>query len=122
MRWTYLFLGSRNVVIQSHAVRPGQSFTYAAGAHIGRPGRTTVTVTDVTRSAGAVALVARLDWASPSTGYLGSGTYLLVLERLSRSRIRYEAVKVVVKQPSGAASAANPVVRRNELCIGQLAR
>jgi hypothetical protein len=67
-------------------------------------------------------VISLVDWASPSTGYLGSGTYALTLQRVSRSRVRYEAVKVVVKQPNGAPSAANPVVRRNELCVGQLAR
>jgi hypothetical protein len=121
-RWTYLFLGRKNLVIHTRAVRVGESFTYAAGAHIGRPGRTRVTVTDVERSPGGVLLVARLDWASPSTGYIGSGTYVLVLELTGPARVNYEAVKVVVKQPRGPASAANPVVRRNELCIGELTR
>lgn len=121
-RWTYLFLGRRNLRIQSHAVLAGQNFSYAAGSHIGRPGRTVVTVTDLTRSRGAVLLLAQLDWSSPATGYIGAGTYTLMLERLSDSRIRYEAVKVVVKQPVGAPSAANPIVRRHEVCVGQLVR
>lgn len=120
-RWTYLFLGRRNLAIQSHAVRAGQSFSYAAGTHIGRPGRTRVTVDEASSFPGNVTLIAHLDWASPSTGYAGSGTYALLLERLGARTIRYEAVKVVVKQPTASApTAANPVVRRNEQCVGRL--
>jgi hypothetical protein len=50
-RWTYFFLGHQNTVIQSRAVRRGASFTYAAGAHIERPGETRVTVLGVVRAA-----------------------------------------------------------------------
>lgn len=118
--WTYFFLLRHDLVKQVHAVRPGASFTYDAGKHIGRPGRTQVTITDVTPTRGRVLIVARLDWASPATHYIGSGTYALLLERISGTVIRYEAIKVVVKHPLTAPSKANPVVRRNELCVGQL--
>jgi hypothetical protein len=118
--WTYFFLSRHDLVKQVRAVRPGDSFTYAAGSHIGRPGRTGVTITDVTRTRGRVSINARLDWASPAARYIGSGTYALLLERVSGTEVRYEAVKVVVKQPLAGPSKANPVVRRNELCVGQL--
>jgi len=118
--WTYFFLLQHDLVKQARAVRPGASFTYAAGAHVGRPGRTRVTITGVTRTRGQVLIIARLDWASPATHYIGSGTYALLLWRVSGTMIRYEAVKVVVKQPLAAPSKMNPVVRRNELCVGQL--
>jgi hypothetical protein len=121
-RWTYLFLGTANVAVQSRAVHAGQSFTYSAGKHIGKPGRTRVTVAALTSSAGAVQLSARLDWTSPSTGYFGAGTYALLLQRVGSSKLRYEALKVVLKQPHGAPSHANPIVRRDELCVGQLSR
>jgi hypothetical protein len=121
-QWTYVFLGRRDLLVQSHAVRRGQSFSYAAGTHIGKPGRTRVTVDDVASAPGAVNLLARLDWASPATHYVGAGTYALTLTRVSGSTIRYEAVKVVVKQPLGATSKANPVVRRHEHCVGLLSR
>lgn len=120
MSWTYFFLLRHDLVKQVRAVRPGASFTYAAGAHIGRPGRTRVTVTGLTRGRGQVSIIARLDWASPATHYIGSGTYALLLNRVSRTMVRYEAVKVVVKQPLAAPSKVDPVVRRNELCVGQL--
>ena len=121
-RWTYLFLGRKNLSIQARAVRPGQSFTYAAGKHIGRPGRTRVTIAQVITAPGSVQLVARMDWSSPPTHYIGAGTYALRLERINSSTIRYEAIKVVIKHPLGAPSRANPVVRRNECCTGQLTR
>jgi len=72
----------------------------------------------VTRTRGQVLINARLDWASPATRYMG--TYALLLERVSGTELRYQAVKVVVKQPLAGPSKANPVVRRNELCVGQL--
>lgn len=120
--WTYFFLLRHDLVKQVRTVRPGESFTYAAGKHIDRPGRTRVIISDVARAPGQVTMTARLDWASPSTHYFGSGTYALTLERISRAAIRYEAIKVVVKQPVTAPSQANPVVRRSELCVGQLTR
>ena len=120
--WTYVFLLRRDLVKKVRAVRPGESFTYAAGKHIDRPGRTRVTITAVTRTPGRVMIIARLDWASPSTHYIGSGTYALLLERLSRAVIRYEAIKVVVKHPVTRPSRTHPVIRRNELCVGQLMR
>jgi hypothetical protein len=119
--WTYLFLLRHDLIKQVRAVHRGQSFTYAAGKHIGRPGRTRVTIIEVARTRGQVLIVARLDWASPATHYVGSGTYVLLLTRVSATDIRYEALKVVVKHPLGARSRGNPVVRRNELCIGDLA-
>ena len=118
--WTYFFLLRHDLVKQVRTVRPGESFTYAAGSHIGRPGLTRVTITDVTRTRGQVLINARLDWASPATRYIGSGTYAHLLERVSGTELRYQAVKVVVKQPLAGPSKANPVVRRNELCVGQL--
>jgi len=118
--WTYFFLLRHDLVKQVRAVRPGQSFTYAAGKHISRPGQTRVTIADVTRTRGQVLIIAYLDWASPTTHYIGSGTYALSLERLSGTAIRYEALKVVVKHPVAAPSTANPVIRRNESCRGQL--
>jgi hypothetical protein len=120
--WTYFFLLRHDLVKKVRTVRPGESFTYAAGKHIDRPGRTRVTITAVTRTPGRVMMTARLDWASPSTHYIGSGTYALLLERLSRAAIRYEAIKVVVKHPVTAPTRTHPVVRRNELCVGQLMR
>ena len=120
--WTYFLLLRHDLVKQVRTVQPGESFTYAAGKHIDRPGRTRVTVTHVARVPGQVMMIARLDWASPLTHYIGSGTYALMLERISRLAIRYEAIKVVVKQPFTARSQVNPVVRRNELCVGQLTR
>jgi hypothetical protein len=120
--WTYFFLLRHDLVKQIRAVRPGESFTYAAGKHIETPGRTRVTITAVTRTRGQVMIIARLDWASPSTHYIGSGTYALLLERTRSKAIRYEAIKVVVKHPLTARSQTNPVVRRNELCVGQLMR
>jgi hypothetical protein len=121
-RWTYLFLGRHDLVIQSHAVKRGQSFTYAAGAHIGRPGRTRVTIDEVRGVAGGVDLLAHLDWSSPRTRYIGSGTYALALERVSATVLRYDAVKVVVKQPQSTPSKSRPIVRRNEHCTGILRR
>ena len=120
--WTYFFLLRHDVVEQVRAVRSGESFTYAAGKHIGRPGRTKVTIVEATRTHDRVLILARLDWASPATHYIGSGTYALLLERRSGTQIRYEALKVVVKHPRAAPSKANPLVRRNELCLGQLTR
>ena len=119
-QWTYLFLGLPNTVIQSSAVRPGQSFTYAAGNHIGRPGRTQVTVEETPHSTGVSIVNAVLDWSSPATGYIGSGTYTLTIERRATTTIRYEAEKVVVKLPRTTPSHGNPVVRRNEDCRGDL--
>jgi hypothetical protein len=121
-RWTYLFLGRQNLFIQSRAVRVGQSFTYAAGMHIGRPGRTRVTVVGVIRASGRVEILARLDWSSPATGYIGSGTYDVMFERDGASKIRYDAVKVVVKLPLAGPTASAPVVRRNEHCAGSISR
>jgi hypothetical protein len=118
-RWTYLFLGRHNLAVQSRAVRRGQGFSYAAGAHIGRPGRTRVTIDQLVRTAGSVEVLARLDWSSPTFDYVGAGTYDLTLERVGRS-IRYEAVKVVVKLPQAGVSAANPIIRRHERCVGLL--
>jgi hypothetical protein len=120
--WTYFFLLRHDLVKQVRAVRPGESFTYAAGKHIGRPGRTRVTIVDVTRRHEQALIIARLDWASPARHYIGSGTYALLLERISGTQIRYEALKVVVKHPLAGPSKAKPVVRRNELCVGQLTR
>jgi hypothetical protein len=120
-RWTYLFLGRRNLAIQARAVRRGQSFSYAAGAHIGRPGRTQITIDQVTRAGNGVEVMARLDWSSPSFAYVGAGTYDLKLERVGQA-IRYDAVKVVVKLPQTGVTAANPIVRRHERCEGSLAR
>jgi hypothetical protein len=119
-RWTYLFLGRPNTVIQSSAVRPGQSFTYGAGKHIGKPGTTQVTVEEAPRSTGVSIVNAVLDWSSPATGYIGSGTYKLIVERRATTTIRYEAEKVVVKLPRTGPSRANPVVRRTEDCRGDL--
>lgn len=122
-RWSYFFLGRRNTVIQSRAVRSGQSFTYAAGVHIDRPGRTRVTILGAVRTARRVELLARLDWSSPSTHYIGSGVYDLTFESAGPSTISYDAVKVVIKLPeAGSPTAANPVVRRNEHCAGLLTR
>lgn len=122
-RWTYLFLGHRNTVIQSRAVRAGQAFTYAAGAHIDRPGRTRVTILGVVRTARGVEVLARLDWSSPSTHYIGSGVFDLTFESTGPSTITYDAVKVVIKLPEvGSPTVANPVVRRNEHCAGTLTR
>ena len=118
--WTYLFLGRPNTVIQSNAVRPGQFFTYAAGKHIGRPGVTRVTVAETPHSSGVSIVNAILDWSSPATGYIGSGTYTLILERRATTTIRYEAEKVVVKLRRTGPSRANPVVRRTEDCRGDL--
>jgi ribosomal protein L35AE/L33A len=118
--WTYLFLGRPDTVIQSSAVRPGQFFTYAAGKHISRPGRTLVTVEETPHSTGVSIVNAILDWSSPSTGYIGSGTYTLIVERRGTTTIRYQAEKVVVKLPRAGPSRANPVVRRSEDCRGDL--
>jgi hypothetical protein len=120
-RWTYLFLGRRNLAIRARAVRPGQSFDYGAGAHIGRPGRTRVTVDQVSRTRSRVEIMARLDWSSTGFAYVGSGTYDLMLERVGRA-IRYDALKVVVKLPLTGVTAANPIVRRHEHCEGSLTR
>lgn len=122
MRWTYFFLGRHNTVIQSHAIRAGQSFTYAAGAHIDRPGRTRITIQGVVRTARRVEVLARLDWSSPSTSYIGSGAYDLSFESTGPSRIRYDAVKVVIKLPEAGPTAIDPVIRRNEHCAGILTR
>lgn len=119
-RWTYLFLGRPNIVIQSSATRPGQFFTYAAGKHIDKPGRTRVTVEETPHSNGVSIVNAILDWSSPATGYIGSGTYALLLERRATTTIRYQAAKVVVKLPRSGPSRANPVVRRSEYCRGDL--
>lgn len=101
----------------------GQSFTYAAGVHIDRPGRTRVTILGAVRTARRVELLARLDWSSPSTHYIGSGVYDLTFESAGPSTISYDAVKVVIKLPeAGSPTAANPVVRRNEHCAGLLTR
>ena len=121
-RWTYLFLGRHNLMIQSRAVRVGQSFTYAAGRHIGRPGRTRVTIDSLIRAPVRREILARLDWSSPSTHYIGSGTYDLTFERVSAAKVRYDAVKVVVKLPLAGPSASEPVVRRNEHCAGSISR
>jgi hypothetical protein len=118
--WTYLFLGRTNTVIQSTAVKPAQSFTYAAGKHIGRPGITRVTVQETPHSNGVSIVNAILDWSSPASGYIGSGTYALIVERRATTTIRYEAEKVVVKLPRTRPSRANPVVRRTEDCRGDL--
>lgn len=118
--WTYLFLGRPNTVIQTSAVKPGQSFTYAAGKHIGRPGVTRVTVEETPHSNGISIVNAVLDWSSPATGYIGSGTYTMVLDRVATTTIRYEAEKVVVKLPRTGPSRASPVVRRTENCRGDL--
>lgn len=120
-RWTYLFLGRRNLAIQARAVRRGQSFSYAAGAHLGRPGRTRVTIDRVTRSGSAVEIMARLDWSSPGFAYVGAGTYDLTLDRVGQA-IRFDAVKVVVKVPLTEVTAVNPIVRRHERCEGLLTR
>jgi hypothetical protein len=121
-RWTYFFLGRHNTVIQSRAIRARQSFTYVAGAHIDRPGRTRVTILAVVRTARRVEVLARLDWSSPSTHYVGSGVYDLSFESAGPSTIRYDAIKVVIKLPEAGATAANPVIRRNEHCAGTLTR
>ena len=121
-RWTYFFLGRHNTVIQSHASRAGQAFTYRAGAHIERPGRTRVTILGVARTERRVEMLARLDWSSPSSGYIGSGVYDLSFESTGPSTIRYDAVKVVIKLPQGGPTAGNPVIRRNEHCAGTLTR
>ena len=121
-RWTYVFLGRRDLIIQSRAVRRGQLFSYSAGTHIGRPGRTRVTVDSVAASRGNVELLARLDWSSPASHYIGAGTYALTLARESATVIRYEVVKVVVKQPLARPSRPNPVIRRHEHCVGLLRR
>jgi hypothetical protein len=118
--WTYLFLGRRNTVIQSHAVKPGQAFTYTAGKHIGRAGLTRVTIADTPRSSGVAIVDAILDWSSHFGGYIGSGTLPLVLERRGVKTIRYAAEKVVIKLPRAAPSYANPVVRRSKYCRGDL--
>jgi hypothetical protein len=120
--WTYVFLGKHNLVIQTSAVHPGDSFTYSAGAHIHRPGRTKVTVTDVLDAPGAAQLIEGIDWASPSTHYIGSGTYSLLIEQVNSSTVRYDAIKVVVKHPLTAPSKTKPIVRRNEFCTGRLVR
>jgi hypothetical protein len=121
-RWTYVFLGRRDLIIQSRAVRRGQSLSYSAGTHIGRPGRTRVTVDRVAASRGNVELLARLDWSSPAGHYIGAGTYALTLARETANVIRYEVVKVVLKQPLARPSRANPVIRRHEHCVGLLTR
>jgi hypothetical protein len=121
-RWTYLFLGRPDTVIQASAARPGDSFTYSAGKHIGRAGSTRVTVAEAPVAGGTSRLTATMDWSSPATRYSGAGTYTLLVERLSATRIRYHAEKVVLKAPSGSPSAANPLVHRNETCLGELSR
>lgn len=121
-QWTYVFLGRRDLIIQSRAVRRGQSFSYSAGTHIGRPGRTRVTIDSVAAFRGDVELLARLDWSSLASHYIGAGTYALTLARASATAIRYEVVKVVVKQPLARPSRANPVIRRREHCVGLLTR
>jgi hypothetical protein len=120
-RWTYLFLGRRDLAIQSRAVRRGQSFSYAAGEHIGRAGRTRVTIDQITRTRSRVEMMAHLDWSSPAFSYVGAGTYDLTLERVGPT-IRYGAIKVVVKLPLTGVTAANPIVRRQERCEGSLTR
>ena len=121
-RWTYFFLGRPNTVIQTHTIRAAQAFTYRAGAHIKRPGRTRVTILGVARTERRVEMLARLDWSSPSSGYIGSGVYDLSFESTGPSTIRYDAVKVVIKLPQGGPTAGNPVIRRNEHCAGTLTR
>jgi hypothetical protein len=121
-RWTYLFIGRHNKVIQSRATRAGQSFTYAAGAHVTRPGRTRITILRVVSTARRVEVLARLDWSSPSTSYIGSGVYDLSLKSTGPRTISYDAVKVVIKLPEARPSAANPVIRRTEHCAGTLTR
>jgi hypothetical protein len=69
-----------------------------------------------------VEVLARLDWSSPSTRYIGSGVYDLSFENTGPSTIRYDAIKVVIKLPEAGATAANPVIRRNEHCAGTLTR
>jgi hypothetical protein len=67
-------------------------------------------------------VLARLDWSSPSTSYIGSGAYDLSFESTGPSRIRYDAVKVVIKLPKVGPTAVDPVIRRNEHCAGILTR
>jgi hypothetical protein len=55
-------------------------------------------------------------------GTAAPGSYLLRLQRTGAGTIRYEAIKAVVKQPLGTPSDANPVLRRDEVCTGQLTR
>ena len=111
--WTYLFLGKPDLVIQSKAVRPGQHFTYRAGKHINRPGKTVVTV--VTTS--ATTLDAKLDWESTARDYVGSGTFGLRLVPTGDGGLEYQAIKSVVKVPVGAPPTRRvPVIRRSELC------
>lgn len=120
--WTYLFLGRRDTVIPSRAVQPGHGFSYSAGAHIGRPGRTRVTVLDSRTANGEARLTASLDWASRSSGYVGAGTYTLRVVARGGGKVEYHAEKAVVKTPPRRPSRAAPVVRRTETCIGDLAR
>jgi hypothetical protein len=118
--WTYVFLGDRHTLVESRAVRPGQTFSYVAGAHIGKPGRTTVTILTAGASGSQARITAALDWESPSTGYVGSGTYSLRLRALGDGRIEYHSEKAVVKTPPGRPSPGSPVVRRTETCLGPL--
>jgi hypothetical protein len=66
-------------------------------------------------------MTAKLEWSSPD-GYLGAGTYTLLVEARTAKRVRYHAQKVVLKLPSPRAKARGPVVRRNETCVGDLSR
>jgi hypothetical protein len=119
--WTYVFLGDKNPAIESDAVQPGDTFGYVAGRHIGKPGRTKITVLDSEESDGEVRIVAALDWASKSTGYVGSGTYSLRLRTVGDSALEYQSHKVVVKLPEvSQASEDEPMVRRTEICEGEL--
>jgi hypothetical protein len=116
-RWTYVFLGRPDLVIQSRAVQRGQRFAYTAGKHIHHPGKTVVTVLAAT----ATTVNAKLDWESNAGDYVGSGTFGLRLTPTSSGGIDYQAIKSVVKVPAGAKpDRSHPVVRRSELCSGPL--
>jgi hypothetical protein len=120
--WTYIFLGDeKNEIVETDAVAEGDTFGYDAGAHIQKPGHTEVTILGAESADAEVRLDAALDWESPSTGYLGSGTYSLSLRALDDETVEYRAHKVVLKSPEdGEDSDTDPTVRRTEVCAGEL--
>jgi hypothetical protein len=119
--WTYVFLGKKDKLVQSDAIREGQSFHYGAGTHIAKPGRTKVTILNALSADREERLKAAIDWSSPSTNYAGHGSYSLRLKPTGDTTVEYQSNKAVVKSPeSGRVTRDDPVVRRIETCIGEL--
>ena len=94
-RWTYLFLGRSNTVIQSSAVRPGQVLR-VRGRQAHR--QTRYHASDRGRDSRFDRRLNRQ--CHPRFGRVPPRSiYTLILERRATTTIRYEAEKVVVKLP-----------------------